>query len=207
MATLSTVSHSFSFAIQASITNTLDSGKSASSSFQHELVAASIATGVSASQISRAWEETISLSESSSVTVDLRNMTGRDVGAGSGNDALGQPLTIEEVVCLVIEVTTGPGTLDVNTTLPTNHLSWVPQYTCQTAAGGGIGEGGMRVWFEPNTQGLDVETLEKNVRFDAVGGDVTFRVLVFGRHDDDESSSSSVSSSSSESSSSSDSSS
>ncbi len=201
MATITTSSNTFTFNIQAVLSNLLDSGQSCSATMSADLIPDEITQGVSEDQISRAWEETITLSSGGSVTLDLRAAAGRDVGAGSGKDALGQTLLIEEVMALIVQVTDGDGILEINKTLPSDPLAWIPQNAARHSFGGGLRKDGLRMWFEPDTAGLDTTASAKNVRFDATNDSVTFRVLVFGRHDDDESSSSSTSSSSSSSSS------
>ena len=201
MASLSTASHNFKFDVQATLMNVLDSGAVASATMSAELIEDAVSSGVSANEIDRVWEETIEITSGSTVTLDLRTMSGRDIGAGTGKDALGQTLAIEEISMLIIAVTDGTGILEINKTVPSDPLLWIPQNAARNSYGGGVRAGGFRLWYEPDTVGLDTDTLEKNVNLGATGGNVTVRVLVFGRHDDDESSSSSASSSSSSSSS------
>ena len=203
MASLSTSGLSFNLTVQATLNNLLESAAQASATMAADLIAQEITSGVSQNQIDRAWEETIEMTSGSTVSIDVRDFASRDIGAGSGNDALGQDLLMEEIALLIVQHVSGTGVLEINKVAPTDQLTWIPTDAARDAFGGGIGPGGMRIWYEPDTIGLDTSSSSKVIRFDALNGDVSFRLIIFGRHDDDESSSSSVSSSSSSSTSSS----
>jgi len=205
MATRSTVSNQFSMTVQSTITNSLDTaGKASTASLSGEIIDETISQGVEGDQISRAWEEVdIAISSGGTVDIDIRDMAGRNIGAGLGKDALGQDILFEEIVGLVIKNANADGVagvLEINPVLPSPAWGVLPLYTARNAVGGGIKAGGVRAWFEPHAQALDVAGSAK-IRLGAVGGDVIASVYVFGRHDDEASSESSSSNSSSSSSS------
>jgi hypothetical protein len=201
MGTRSASGQVVSLEVTGSITNTLDDGGTANAVVNQVAIDASLNNGVSADQANRAWEYVdVEITSGNTLDVDLRALTGIDVGAGSGKDALGQDALFEEIVCLIIHKSGGEGTLEINPTLPANPLTWLPLEACAVANEGGLKTGGVRMWFESDTDALDTSSSAYNVRFKAYNGDVTFDIHVLARHDDDESSSSSQSSSSSSSS-------
>ncbi len=202
MGTRSTQNQTVTLDITATITNTLDTGARATASINPSLIDMTLDSGVSASQANRAWEEIgISITDTNTLDVNLRTCGARDIGAGVGKDAVGQSVLHEEIVCLIVYKTGGTGRLEINPTLPTSPLLWLPVNTAVDSLGGALNTGGVRMWFDSDTAALDTTPSEANVRFKATGGDVTFDLYVIGRHDDDESSSSSSSSTSSSSSS------
>ena len=187
----------FSLPLQATIVNTFSSGKSASASLDGDLIPNGISDGVQTNEITRAFHEaTISIDADTNLDIDLADLAARDIGAGSGLDAVGQDIIMEEIVCLVIKNVSGAGVLEINPTLPASPWLVIPQYAARAAVGGGIKTGGCRVWFEPDQQALDTAGAGAEVRLRANGGAVVAELYVFGRHDDDDSSSSSESSSS-----------
>jgi hypothetical protein len=198
MANRSTSGNQFSLSVSATIQNLLSGSKTASASLSGDIITQSILSGVSANQINRVYDErSISLEFEDNLVVDLRDLAARDIGAGSGNDGVGQVQLFEEIVGLVVHHVGGNGTLEINSTLPADPIPWIPQYSARHAVGGALRAGGIRVWFESDTQGLDTSSGGRNVQFTVAEDDsVLFDLLIFGRHDDDESSSSSQSSSS-----------
>ena len=202
MGTRSAQNQNVTLDISATITNTLGDGGTAQASIAPNFLEASLDAGVSAGQANRAWEEIgITITSGNTLDINLRTCGARDIGAGTGNDAVGQSVLHEEIVCLAIYKTGGAGSLEINPTLPTSPLTWLPLNTAVDALGGAIKTGGLRIWYDDDTDALDTSPTAANVRFKAVDGDVTFNIYVLGRHDDDESSSSSSSSTSSSSSS------
>jgi hypothetical protein len=128
-------------------------------------------------------------------------MTGLDIGAGSGNDALGQALTVEEAVGIIIQHVSGDGALQIEPG-SSNALNCFGS-GLTVANGGALKAGGCAMLWNPGADGIDLSSTKKNLKFTAVSGDVVYSVFVLGRHDDDESSSTSSASSSSSTSSSS----
>lgn len=204
MGTRSASGQKVDLSIEGQLVNTLEDGGLASSNFAMTALAWSLDNGVSANEANRAWEKIdIELSGGGVVDIDIRNATGLDIGAGNGVDALGQTVLFEEIVALVVHHVSGDGSLQIQATAPSSPVSWIPTGACAVATGGALKAGGVRVWAENDTDGLDTTPLASEIRFDASGGAVQFSVYIIGRHDDDESSSSSSSSGSSSSSSSS----
>lgn len=203
MGTRSTTGHSFILNIAATISNALDDSASAAATLNGSYVGNTLSNGVEANQISRAWvNKSLEISASSSVDLDVADVSALDIGAGSGVDALGQDVVMEEIVLLVIKnKSTSAGYLEINSTLPSSQWGVIPQYAARNAVGGALKPGGVRIWFEPDAQALDTAGSGAEVRLTATGGDVTAEIYIFGRHDDEASSSSSGSSSSSSSSS------
>lgn len=180
------------------ITNTLDDGAVAETTVGGQIINDSLDDGVESGEINRAWQKkAITITAGNFKSFNLRSMDGEDIGAGVGRDALGLPLAIEEVVFLSIRHVRGDGVLEINSTVPpAAAIAWLPKDVAADAVGGGMREGGLRGWYDPSADGLDLDVNSSVVRLDAVGGDVEAEIFVMGRHDDDDSSSSSLSSSS-----------
>lgn len=182
------------------IVNTMDDGQVAQCSLGGTLINDRMDDGVSEDQFNRAWEDVErSLASGASEDIDFYDLGSIDIGGGAGADALGQALTFEELVTVVIRQISGAGRLQINATDPTNKLAWMPTMT--VANGGGFRNGMALMIHNPNTDGLPVTDASSHmVRFGASGGAVVYSISILGRHDDDESSSSSQSTKSSSSS-------
>lgn len=179
---------------RASIQNTLDNGQATSAQISAEVIKGQIENGVGANQANRAWDSgNRSLGASANETLDFYAMSGIDIGAGPGKDALGQDCLFEEIIVLIIQQISGTGRLQVEpgTSNPLTALG-----SLLDSAGASIKTGGSRIYAEKGEDGIDLSATKRNVKFSAVGGSLVYRVLILGRSDDDESSSSSSFSSS-----------
>jgi len=194
--------------MQLTAINTLLDGSTASSIVGGQLIRQTLANGVNANQINRIWKMTgIEISDGGFTDFNISTMAGKDIGAGAGKDALGQTVDIEELVMLLV-VNNGTGILEIQATVPgAAAIVWMAGGAAADSNGGGIREGGFRMWYEPSEIGLDLVSGSSAVlRLSAASGGGAVddaHIYILGRNDDNESSSSSVSSSSSSSSSSS----
>ncbi len=190
--------------VSATIQNTMDDGTPvASASISSTPASGRLDDGVSADEINRAWiDKDRALATGVSEDIDFYDLGSLDIGAGAGNDPLGQALTFEEIVTVMITQTGGTGRLQINATNPSNPLAWMPSLT--VANGGALRNDSVFLMHRPGEDGLDITDASSHmVRFGASGGNVTYTIVLLGRHDDNESSSSSQSTKSSLSSSSS----
>ena len=198
MSNLVTSSHSFNLSIESTLRNRLATNKDATARLDGGGLLDTFSNGVNELQLDRAWESgTIALAAGAELDFSLRNLSGQDINAGSGNDGLGIPVTMEEIVCLVIHVTGGAGKLEINPTLPADPVTWIPERFALDAFNGAMKLRGVRMWSQSDTQGYDTSPGSENVKFKALESQMEFEITIFGRSDDDESSSSSVSTSSS----------
>lgn len=155
-------------------------------------------TGVDAKQANRAYVfEDLVISPGSPQTFLLSGVVTRDVGYGSGFDSLGQLMDFEEMVCLIVKQTAGPGRCEF--VKQSYTVDWINSDAATVANGGALKPGSVRMWYQDDTDALDMSTspINAGIELSANGGDVTVSVYALGRHDDNESSSSSRSSSSS----------
>lgn len=200
MGTRSLSSGSVKLTAKATIQNAMTDGQVASVSHDVTPLDTKFTDGVDADQANRVWEDRDrALSSGADETIDLYNMVGIDIGAGVGLDALGQGLTIEEIVLISItnsEDSTGDLEITPGAVNPLNALG---EHTVSN--GGALKPGASLVKFFPGAAGIDLSSTKKNVKFTANGGAVEFSIYVLGRDDDDQSSTSSLSSLSSSSSS------
>jgi len=183
---------------KTTLRNQLADGAIAQFTVGGPIVSASLESGVEANQINRCWQrKAISILSGGFVSFNLQTLAANDIGAGLGNDGLGMPLFIEEAVLLLIRHAGGAGVLEINPiTPPAADLKWVRAHTASVATGGGLRAGGVRLWFEPGDEGLDLDTNSSVIRLAASGGDVSAEIYLWGRTDDEASSSSSSSTSS-----------
>jgi len=177
------------------IKNTLGDGEVASVSLGDTVVSGKMTNGVEASQVSRAWKDKDrALSSGNTEDVDLYDFAAQDIGAGNGNDGLGQAMALEEVVTFCIKHVSGTGSLELMPTNPANYATWVPSLT--VANGGALKAGGLILMHQPAADAFDITDASSHIiRIGANGGDLVYSLYVMGRHDDEASSSSSSSTS------------
>lgn len=181
---------------QSTVRNVLTDGTVASAAHTGTLLTGKINSGVSASQANRAWALVdATLAAGGTIDLDLYDLALIDIGAGLGNDAVGQEMALEEIVTLIIAQTGGAGRLEIMPHLPIGALDWVPTLT--VANGAALKDGGIFMLHQPDEDAFDViDGVSHVLRLGANGGALTYSVYLLARDDDDESSSSSGSSSS-----------
>lgn len=170
----------------------LTDSQTAQATIGASLISGSLSNGVSAGEASRAWENRgITISSGGSLDIDLYDLAGQDIGAGAGLDGLSLALALEEIVCLAIKQTSGPGRLEIMASSPAGALSWIPTGYLTVANGGALKSGGVAFWYESDESALNVTDGSSHMlRLGAISGNVAFDIYVLGRHDDNESSSS-----------------
>ena len=85
--------------------NLLDANNTGTAKISHSVTAAaSLATGTGANQADRCWSDKgRTLTSGADVQIDVFDFGGEDVGAGDGNDAIGQDLELAEIVGLLVK--------------------------------------------------------------------------------------------------------
>lgn len=178
---------------KGTIQNTLIDGQAATCAVGEKIVNTTYADGVSINKVSRLWEDRDrEITSGNHHELDLFDFTGEDIGAGSGNDAIGQALSLQEVVTFIVKHESGAGSLEIRPNAAAN--GWTPCPILTVALGGALKVGSSLVMHNPAEDAFSVSAGSCIVHLKAVGGDVTYSVYVAGRHDTDESSSSSTSS-------------
>jgi hypothetical protein len=187
--------------VLANVTNTLVSGSTASSSMAGN-ISQTLTTGIGDSQADRAWSyESQKLLSGESLVIDVFDFGGIDIGAGDGNDALGQDLTLSNIVSFLVQNENAVDTAGQLEIEPDATNGWVPIGTHTAALSGALFGKGVLMKHQPADDGFPVvDASSHRVKITANGGDITFSVYILGRSDT-ETSSSSLSSSSSSSSS------
>ena len=185
----------------ATIKNTLDDGQVAQVVLSDTVVSGKLQDGVEANQATRAWaRKDHTLASGATEDIDLYDFAGIDIGAGAGNDGLGLPMALEEIVTFCIRHVSGAGRLELMPTNPANYATWVPSLT--VAAGSALKANGLLLLHQPAASAFDVADGSSHMmRVGANGGDIVYDLYIIGRHDDEASSSSSSSTSQSSSSS------
>ena len=155
-----------SFKAQATVVNILDDGSQASSVLGGQVIRASLENGINDQQINRALQiKDIAILDGNFKDFNVATLGGTDIGAGTGNDALGQTWDLEELVLLVVVNKEGPGVLEIQATVPAAaNLVWIPGGYAADTNSGGIRAGGFRMWYEPGEVGLDLVPLSSSIR-------------------------------------------
>jgi len=182
--------------IAATIVNTFDSGAFSTATIGKAVLGLKLTNGIDAEEINRAWEsQGRALASGASETLDLYDLGSVDVGGGAGRDALGQLMTMREVVVLSIQHISGSGRLEINSSIGGAYATWVPVLT--VANDGALKAGGVLLMLQPDADAfLITDGASHTVHIKANGGSVVYDIIVIGRHDNNESSSSSSQSSS-----------
>jgi hypothetical protein len=195
MGTRSLQSGSVKLTIKATIQNLLTDGQIASASHDVTPINTKFDSGLNADEANRVWEDRDrALSSGANETLDLYSFVGLNIGAGDNCDALGQALTIEEIVtiCITNENEEGDaGFLEIEPGA-VNAFNALGSHT--VANGGALGPGASLVKHFPGSAGMDLSSTKKNIKLTANGGAVDYSIYIIGRDDDDESSSTSTSS-------------
>lgn len=202
MGTISLTNAKITLKMSGTLRNTLRGGEVASVACPSLNYSQTLEDGVGASQADRSWQGiTRSIASGAQETIDLSNMAGIDVGAGAGLDALGQAVSMEEIVAIVItndNAVTTAGELEV---IPADSEGWTPIGSHTSANGGALRGQGLLLKVQPAAIAFEVGALSHRVTLRAVGGAITYSMYLLARSELDTSSSSSISSSSSSSSS------
>ncbi len=131
--------------VSGTLTNTLDDSTGGSIIHPSCSVSPTLNNGIDEAQCNRGWQRrTITIVKDAQETISLYDMVGVDIGAGAGRDGLGQPITYEEIVAIVIfneNAAAAAGSLEV---LPANSEGWTPIGSHTIANGGALqGQGGL----------------------------------------------------------------
>jgi len=156
----------------------------------------SLGTGIGAEQADRVWYWEGTITDGHSEKFWLASLGGLDIGAGVGNDMLGQAWDASEIVAIFIVNDNDIGNYAYLEITPgaTIPVYWLGSHT--VATGGAIGAQGWLFRYEPDL-GLPVTAgVSESIRLFANGGDVSVKLVVLGRSTTNESSSSSSSTSS-----------
>ena len=203
MGTRSLQSPRFKLELTATVNNRLTNNTSRSGSGQVNFTRDNQLTdGVSETQANRAWEWTGSLASGGVKTFDLYDFENLDLGAGNGNDVVGQVLLLEEIVAIVVSNENAAGEDGILEIEPASTNGWAPIGIHLGA--NGLGPQGMLAKYDPSLAAFDItDGSSHRIKLTANGGAINYKIAILGRSDDEESSSSSSSQSSSSSSSSS----
>ena len=199
MANRSISSVTFKATLSGNVVNTMVDGATVAVAPITATITQSFTSGVSSGKANRGWlKKTATLADGADLTIDLYDFAGQDIGAGYGQDPVGQDMEpVEEIVVFILKnenSLTAAGQLEVN---PEGALTWTAIGAHTVANGGALGGGGCLIKMDPGEDAFDVINASKQeIRLRAVGGDVTYSLWILARHDDDESSSSSSTSSS-----------
>lgn len=160
--------------------------------------AKTLTSGVEENQANRTWQSVNRVLENMYQEIfDLYDMSGIDIGAGVGMDALGQAVVFEEIVAIAIVNENAIGAAGELEIFPSTSNGWKPIGNHTVATGGALS--GQGCLFKANVAagGFDVEQAAgSRITIRANGGSVTYSIYIIARHDDEASSSSSSTSSS-----------
>ena len=179
--------------IKATLSNRLDSSWMATCDAIDFLSDTILLDGAEAGQANRAMVvKDYQIAPGATKDIYVSDWRDTDIGFGMGRDALGHPLTIEEIVAFGVYFTAGDGLLELYASVPWDDLEWLPRLT--VSAGNALRAGGAVYMYLPSEDAYPVvDEQQQRLRFGAVTGFVNFDLFVLGRHDDEQSSSTSSS--------------
>lgn len=180
--------------VNTNVQNTLDSGKLSTSSIVGN-ISKTLASGLGDSEADRAWSlENSELLNGNSLTIRLSDFNGLDIGAGSGNDALGQALTLDNVTTFLVvneNAVTALGELEIEG--GDANPSFVLGDHTNSTLGSLLGQGFLFKHQEADDGFSILSGAADTIKLTAINGDVVFSVYILGRSDTETSSSSSSS--------------
>lgn len=181
--------------LSGTVKNTLDDGQVASVALNASLGTGRLDNGISADEANRMWwSEERALGSGGTETIDLYDLGSLDIGAGAGNDGVGQAFTCVEIVAIAIYQDSGDGRIEIEPGA-SNGFTALGSHT--VATGGALRTGGLLLKTQPHTDGYPVtDASNHTLKITANGAAATYSIYIIGRHDTDESSSSSSSSTS-----------
>lgn len=179
--------------LQGTIVNTLDDSSAVNANQPLVSYNPTMTSGVDDNQCNRGWHsEERSIANGAQEVLDLHSLP--NIGAGEGNDALGQDLVFEEIVAIMVvneNDADAAGQLEV---IPSPSEGWAPIGSHTVANDGALRGQGMLLKCQIAAAGFDVAEQSHRITLRAYGGAVSYSVYILGRHDDEESSNSSSSS-------------
>ena len=136
-----------------------------------------LTTGTGVNEADRAWSEYArTLVTSTNEDLDLYDLGTRDIGAGAGNDALGQTWIAAEIVGLLV-TNVGPGTL---TLTASGSNGWTPLLGATGTHG--IAAGGVFQIYNPTDPAFAVtDASNHKLNFAASGGNCVYDVHIIAR--------------------------
>jgi len=177
---------SISAKVEATLQNLLDGDTitaSASQGFDARAGAAAVVSGTAEGQADWIWSDTArAISSGANESIDLYDLGTIDIGAGAGKDALGQSVTLAEVVAILIHVDSDSvGELVVGGEGSAAAFS-SPFNADDDAEVGPFGAGGCCLLFNPVDPAWTVTDSSNHLlKLAATGGDLTYSITVIGR--------------------------
>ena len=203
MAVRSITSAKVTAKITATINNIMDDNQTASGpvSIGGDL---KLDDGVSLNEVSRGWQwihtaaNPKTISSGGTLVIDVFDFGILDMGAGVGDDIVGQDLELLEIVAIMIKNANADGVAGRLEIEPDPVNGWNPIGSHTVATGGALRAQGVLLKLQPDTTGFAVtDASSHRILLTANGADVDVEMALLARHDVEESSSSSSSISSS----------
>ena len=163
--------------IAATVNNLLSDGTKTPTVALGVALSANLGSGTASGEADRAWSEySRSLATGVNEDLDLYDLGSRDIGAGSGLDALGQSWSAAEIVGLII-YNAGPGILTVT---PSSSNGWTPLLGASGTHA--IGAGGYLNVYNPADPAMVVtDASSHQLNFAASSGTCVYDVHIVAR--------------------------
>lgn len=141
----------------------------------------SFTDGTSANNADKLWaSKSRSLSGSTSEDIDLYDLGSIDIGAGAGNDPLGQSVTLAEVVAVVVfNDSSSTGTLTIGGKGTT--AAWNSAFNSDDDAACTVKPGGFFAIGSPTDPAYAVADTSNHLLTMASSDDLTYDIYVLGR--------------------------
>ena len=168
--------------LRATLAQNIDSSAQVAQCTQGFAKSWSLTTGTAVDKADRAWcDESRALSSGSSENLDMFDLASFDIGAGAGRTALGQTLSLVEIVAVAItNLSTSAGSLVVGG--EGSAATWNSLFNGSDTATLIFPPGGGALFVCPNDPAWAVaDTSNHLLKFAASGGAVTYSVAFLGR--------------------------
>ena len=168
--------------IRAIVSNDMGNSTGTPTFLIGELITKSLTDGTSANQIDRVFSHRCrTLTSGNNSDIDVFDFAGEDAGAGAGNDALGQAVSLVEVVVLmVVNQATSVGNAVVGG--EGSAAAFNAPFGGSDTATVTVRPGGLVLFVATVDPAYAVADSSNHLlRINALGGNITYDVHIFGR--------------------------
>lgn len=145
-----------------------------------EVINKELKNGVAAGEIDRLWRDEARALPVGSEVIDVYDFAAQDIGAGLGNDPLGQPMALEEIALILITNKSETGTLLVGG--EGSAAAFSSPFSGDDNAILAVPPLSTVMLCSENKPGYDVEDVNNHLlKFEAVVADVTYDLIIAGR--------------------------
>ena len=184
--------------LASTLQNTLFDGSVATVTHLNLLYSPSLTPGINDNQVSRAFQAGGTLLSGASVTIELNQMAGLNIGAGNGHDALGQEVFFKNIATIAVLNNNDIGEVGELEVFPAAANGWLGLgthlYDADAVDDQALKSQGLLMRTQLSMGGIPITyPSQYRLTLRAAGGDVDWALFIYARERDFESTSSSSS--------------